>query len=88
MKYVLWLLKAAIFFTLFAFALNNQQVASVHVFFGTLWQAPLVLVVLAAFSAGLALGVLVMMPRWWKKRRASSKPPASSPAANDLPHGV
>ena len=25
MKYLLWLLKAAIFFTLFAFALNNQQ---------------------------------------------------------------
>ena len=25
MKYFLWLLKAAIFFTLFAFALNNQQ---------------------------------------------------------------
>ena len=91
MKYVLWLLKAAIFFTLFAFALNNQQVVSVHFFFGTLWQAPLVLVVLAAFSAGLALGVLVMMPRWWKKRRASSKPPVSataSPAANDLPHGI
>lgn len=91
MKYVLWLLKAAIFFTLFAFALNNQHVVSVHFFFGTLWQAPLVLVVLAAFSAGLALGVLVMMPRWWKKRRASSKPPASataSPAANDLPHGI
>jgi uncharacterized integral membrane protein len=87
-KYVLWLLKAAIFFTLFAFALNNQHVVSVHFFFGTLWQAPLVLVVLAAFSAGLALGVLVMMPRWWKKRRASSKPPASPPAANDLPHGI
>ena len=91
MKYVLWLLKAAIFFTLFAFALNNQHVVSVHFFFGTLWQAPLVLVVLAAFSAGLALGVLVMMPRWWKKRRASSKPPASAtapPAVNDLSHGI
>ena len=84
MKYVLWLLKAAIFFTLFAFALNNQHVVSVHFFFGTLWQAPLVLVVLAAFSAGLALGVLVMMPRWWKKRRASSKPPASTPATKPL----
>ena len=88
MKYVLWLLKAAIFFTLFAFALNNQHVVSVHFFFGTVWQAPLVLVVLAVFSAGMALGVLVMMPRWWKKRRASSKPPASAPAANDLPHGI
>ena len=88
MKYVLWLLKAAIFFTLFAFALNNQHVVSVYFFFGTVWQAPLVLVVLAAFSAGMALGVLVMMPRWWKNRRAPSKPPAPPPTANDLPHGI
>jgi hypothetical protein len=40
MKYLLWLLKAAIFFTLFAFALNNQQDATVHFFFGTQWRAP------------------------------------------------
>ena len=97
MKYVLWLLKAAIFFTLFAFALNNQQVVSVNFFFGTLWQAPLVLVVLAAFSAGLALGVLVMMPRWWKKRRlmataktaeASATNPPATVTPPDLPHGI
>lgn len=97
MKYVLWLLKAAIFFTLFAFALNNQQVVSVNFFFGTLWQAPLVLVVLAAFSAGLALGVLVMMPRWWKKRRlmataksaeASAPNPAATANPPDQPHGI
>ncbi|MDH1904209.1 LapA family protein, partial [Comamonas aquatica] len=68
MKYLLWLLKAAIFFTLFAFALNNQQTATVHFFFGTQWQAPLVLVVLAAFVGGLVAGVLVMVPRWWKQR--------------------
>lgn len=68
----MWLLKAAIFFTLFAFALNNQQAVAVYFFFGTLWKAPLVLVVLAAFASGLALGVLVMMPRWWKRRSAAS----------------
>lgn len=71
MKYLMWLLKAAIFFTLFAFALNNQQSVAVYFFFGTLWKAPLVIVVLAAFSSGLALGVLVMTPRWWKKNRAT-----------------
>lgn len=69
-KYLMWLLKAAIFFTLFAFALNNQQAVAVNFFFGTLWKAPLVLVVLAAFACGLSLGVLVMVPRWWKKSRA------------------
>ncbi len=66
----MWLLKAAIFFTLFAFALNNQQVIAVNFFFGTIWRAPLVLVVLAAFAGGLGTGVLVMMPRWWKKYQA------------------
>ncbi|MDF1482359.1 LapA family protein [Extensimonas sp. H3M7-6] len=73
MKYVLWLLKAAIFFTLFAFALNNQQDATVHFFFGMEWRAPLVLVVLAAFALGLLAGMLVMVPRWWKHRNAARR---------------
>ena len=40
----MWLLqlvlKAAIFFTLFAFALNNQHEAVVHFFFGTSLASP------------------------------------------------
>lgn len=71
MKYLMWLLKAAIFFTLFAFALNNQQDVTVHFFFGTQWRAPLVLVVLTAFAVGLAVGVLGMVPRWWRQRSAA-----------------
>jgi uncharacterized integral membrane protein len=98
MKYLLWLLKAAIFFTLFAFALNNQQDATVHFFFGTQWRAPLVLVVLTAFSAGLMVGVLGMVPRWWKHRRAARRahvsetvspaPAAPAPAAQPSPAEV
>ena len=61
MKYLVWLLKAAIFFTLFAFALNNQHVATVHFFFGTQWSAPLVLVVLIAFAFGLLLLALTII---------------------------
>ncbi|AOG21403.1 LapA family protein [Acidovorax sp. RAC01] len=81
MRYILWLLKAAIFFTLFAFALNNQQDATVHFFFGTQWRAPLVLVVLTAFAAGLIVGVLGMVPRWWRHRTAARRAEAASPAA-------
>lgn len=95
MKYLAWLLKAAIFFTLFAFALNNQQDATVHFFFGTQWRAPLVLVVLAAFAAGLAIGALGMVPRWWKHRNAarSARPdsavaPAAVPAPRTPPNGL
>ena len=96
MKYLLWLLKAAIFFTLFAFALNNQQDATVHFFFGTQWRAPLVLVVLSAFTCGVVIGVLGMVPRWCRHRPAhlpSAQAPATTapaPAASEIapPHGV
>jgi uncharacterized integral membrane protein len=90
----MWLLKAAILFTLFAFALNNQQDATVHFFFGTVWRAPLVLVVLAAFALGLAVGALGMVPRWWKHRMAARRstpgmavPPAGAPDST-LHHGL
>ncbi|TCP16055.1 LapA family protein [Simplicispira metamorpha] len=79
MKYLLWLLKAAIFFTLFAFALNNQQDATVHFFFGTQWRAPLVLVVLSAFAVGVAVGVLGMVPRWWMHRSAARRTAHATP---------
>jgi len=68
-----WILRAAIFFALLAFALNNQQDVSVHLFFGHDWTAPMVLVVLAAFALGLTAGVLAMLPRWLKQRRAARK---------------
>ena len=90
-----WVLKAAIFFTLFAFALNNQQDTTVHFFFGTQWRTPQVLVVLGSFTLGVIVGVLGMVPRWWKHRRAASAkqslvtntaaPPAGPPAA---PYGL
>ena len=73
MKYLTWLLKAAIFFTLFAFALNNQHEVTVHFFFGTQWQTSLVLVVLSAFAVGLAIGALGMVPRWLKHRSAAQR---------------
>ncbi len=88
MKYILWLLKAAIFFTLFAFALNNQQNATVHFFFGTQWTAPLVLVVLTAFAAGLVAGVLGMVPRWLKHRSAAQRAAAPAVAATETPATV
>jgi lipopolysaccharide assembly protein A len=68
-----WVLKAAIFFTLFAFALNNQQVITVHFFFGTEWKTSLVIVVLAVFACGLMVGILGMVPRWWQHRRIAIK---------------
>jgi uncharacterized integral membrane protein len=78
-----WVLKAAIFFTLFAFALNNQQDSTVHFFFGTQWRAPLVLVVLGAFAIGVAAGVLGMVPRWWHQRYEAAKAKRTSLSAQE-----
>ncbi|MEY2659830.1 MAG: hypothetical protein RLZZ123_1002 [Pseudomonadota bacterium] len=85
------LLKAAIFFTLFAFALNNQDDVTVRFFFGTEWHTPLVLVVLAAFALGMGIGVLSMVPRWWRERRAAQKAqvtPAPATSATQAEHGT
>lgn len=105
MKSLVWfvksLLKAAVFFTLFAFALNNQGDVTVHLFFGYQWTAPMVMVVLITFAAGLLMGVLGMVPRWWRQRRAAAQArnaaqamastPSSTTAATDTnapPYGL
>ncbi|MEO6626338.1 MAG: LapA family protein [Burkholderiaceae bacterium] len=83
-----WVLKAAIFFTLFAFALNNQHDASVHFFFGNQWRSSMVLIVLAAFATGLIVGVLGMAPWWWRHRSAMRRDAvtqAGAPAATINP---
>jgi lipopolysaccharide assembly protein A len=72
MRFLVWLFRGLVFFTLFAFALNNQQDVVLHWFFGAQWRAPLVIVVLCTFAAGCALGVLAMVPAWWQHRRVAT----------------
>jgi lipopolysaccharide assembly protein A len=89
MRTLVWLFRAAVFFVLFAFALNNREEASIHWFFGQVWQAPMVLIVLAAFGLGCAFGIFAMVPSWWRHRRlsrnqmrrASDKPVVAAPTA-------
>ena len=91
-----WLLKAAIFFTLFAFALNNQSDVTLRFFFGYQWTTPMAVVVLSAFALGWLIGVLGMVPRWWQQRRAAraARHATASPLSpndknnNASPHGI
>lgn len=86
MRLLVWLLRAFIFFTLFAFALNNQQTAVVHWFFGVEWRTPMVIVVLVAFAGGCAVGVLAMVPSWWRHRREALRlVPGAAPARTGAP---
>ena len=81
-----WILKAAVFFVLLVFALNNREDVAVHFVWGLQWQAPLVLVLLSVFALGVAVGVMGMVPRWWRQRRLAKK--AQSPAAASPPKAV
>jgi lipopolysaccharide assembly protein A len=85
MRAFVWLLRAFVFFALFAFALNNQQAVVVHWFFGVDWQAPLVIVALIAFALGCAFGVVAMLPSWWRHRRAARQVPAAPAPAPPAP---
>jgi lipopolysaccharide assembly protein A len=77
----MWLLKAAIFFVLFAFALNNQEAMRLNLFFGAYWQAPVVLVLLLVLTLGIFLGVAVMTPVWLRARKLQRAAPAQAGAA-------
>jgi putative membrane protein len=79
MRLFVWLVRAAVFFTLFAFALNNQHESSIHWFFGQEWRAPMVFIVLAAFGLGCAFGIFAMVPSWWRHRRIARRETARAP---------
>jgi len=73
MRLLTWLLRLFLFFTLFAFALNNSQDVVVHWFFGYQWRTPMVIVVLLAFGLGAAFGIVAMVPAWWRHRREAQR---------------
>jgi putative membrane protein len=85
MRLLVWLFRGAIFFTLFAFALNNQQEAGVRWFFGQEWRAPMVFIVLGAFALGCAVGVFAMVPSWWRHRRVARRHAPVIKAGPELP---
>ena len=85
MRILVWLLRAAIFFTLFAFALNNQHDSGIRWFFGYEWRAPMVFIVLAAFALGCVFGVFAMLPSWWRQRRVARRQFAEPELAETSP---
>jgi uncharacterized integral membrane protein len=85
MRLLVWLFRALVFFTLFAFALNNQQEAGVRWFFGQEWRAPMVFIVLAAFALGCGFGVVAMAPSWWKHRRVARRAAEPAPPIHPVP---
>ena len=73
MRAVLWACRIVIFLFLLVFALKNADPVSVRFFFDSTWQAPLIIIVLAFFAAGVALGVLSLLGTVFGLRREVSR---------------
>jgi putative membrane protein len=69
MRYLSWALRAFLFLLLFGFALKNTAPVTVRFYLGSAWDAPLALVVLAFFAAGVAAGVAAGLAHAHRQRR-------------------
>jgi uncharacterized integral membrane protein len=73
MRYLGLALKILIFVGVLGFALQNSQPVTVHYFLGNIWEAPLVVLLLAAFVLGALLGLLALLPALFRLRREQAK---------------
>ena len=58
-----------VFVLLLLFAIKNADPVSLHFYFDQHWEAPLIVVVLAAFAAGAIAGLLACLPPLVRQRR-------------------
>jgi uncharacterized integral membrane protein len=64
-----WAIRLIIFAVLVLFALQNSGVVVLNLLPGQIWEAPLVILLLAFFAAGAVLGVLSVVGTLFRQRR-------------------
>lgn len=69
MRYIILILKFAVFVLVLAFAVKNTDLVTVRYYFGGEWQAPLVFVLLVAFCTGIAAGLIAGLAQMFRQRR-------------------
>lgn len=72
MKIVSRVFALILFVLFFGFALKNDQIVTLHYFFGYAQSAPLVILLLAFLLIGTVLGVLAMIPIVFRHRKVIS----------------
>ena len=73
MKILSTVVGVILFILFFGFALKNTQEVDLHLFLNYELRGPLVLMLLAFFIAGAALGVLALTPTVFRHRREANK---------------
>ena len=73
MKVLTTILGVILFILFFGFALKNTQEVDLNLFLNYELRGPLVLMLLAFFVAGAALGILALTPTVFRQRRQTSQ---------------
>ena len=73
MAFIRWLVVAVVFVALVYLSLQNSQTARLTFFNVASWEAPLVVVVFAAFACGVAAGLLAGALRTARLKRQLTK---------------
>jgi uncharacterized integral membrane protein len=87
MRFVTWALRLVLFVLLIALAAKNVEPVTLRFYFDYALQAPLIVMLLGAFAAGAAFGVLALLTTVLRQKREISilrkqqRPPADSPPA-------
>ena len=68
MKILVWTVRFAILLVLVWFSVKNAAPVTLHAYPYS-WEAPLVLIILAFFAAGVLLGLLASLGSLWKLKR-------------------
>jgi lipopolysaccharide assembly protein A len=85
MRYLLWIVKIALFAFMLTFAVKNTDPVAVRYFLGYEWRAPLIFVMLVVFCLGAAFGLLGVLGHILRQRREisilkrASNPPSRAP---------
>lgn len=69
MRYVLWIVKFALFAFMLTVAVKNTDPVSIRYFLGHEWRAPLIFVLLVVFCLGAVLGLLGALGHIMRQRR-------------------
>jgi lipopolysaccharide assembly protein A len=69
MRYLSWIFGTILFFLALGLAVKNSDSVVLHYYLGYQWQAPLVVVLLAAFFSGAIAGIVASLGFMFKQRR-------------------
>lgn len=96
-RFLILLVWALVFIVLLLFAVKNVDPVTLRFYFDRTWDAPLIVVILAAFAAGALFGFIACVPSLVRQRRnamnlrrelrirdkaAATMPPATEPPAS------